>query len=230
MKFRLRLIRDRPDFYMISDNPNVSLGFVDCSLYTRHIAHEDDYQKKQIDMLAYTPVEFNYFETLAKTFIMTARQKQFIQGNIFTNAPVLRIAFAMNTNFAFTRFFNENPFRYQQFDVRQIRILSGGQPIVDFHAADNCRRYVKTMKALNFHDDIPSFPFETFKDHYVLVFDLIPIQDAAENCHYAKLVGEPLRLELPLTFPLDDVTDFAVLGERRSFVAVQKLRDVRKNI
>ena len=31
MKIRLRLIRARPNFYMISDNPNVSLGIVDCS-------------------------------------------------------------------------------------------------------------------------------------------------------------------------------------------------------
>ena len=29
MKIRLRLIRARPNFYMISDNPNVSLGIVD---------------------------------------------------------------------------------------------------------------------------------------------------------------------------------------------------------
>ena len=34
MKIRLRLIRARPNFLMISDNPNVSLGTVDCSLYT----------------------------------------------------------------------------------------------------------------------------------------------------------------------------------------------------
>ena len=59
MKVRLRLIRARPNFYMISDNPNVSLGIVDCSLYTRRIALKDDYLKKRMDMLAYTPVEFN---------------------------------------------------------------------------------------------------------------------------------------------------------------------------
>ena len=46
MKVRLRLIRARPKFYMISDKPNVSLGIVDCSLYTRCIAPKDDYHKK----------------------------------------------------------------------------------------------------------------------------------------------------------------------------------------
>ena len=138
LKFRLRLIRARPTFYMISDNPNVSLGIVDRSLYTRRIALKDDYHKKRMDMLAYTPVEFNYLETLAKTFIIRARQNQFIQENIFNNAPVRRIAIAMNTNSAFTGSYSENPFWYQQFDLRQIRILRGAQPIVEFDATDNC--------------------------------------------------------------------------------------------
>ena len=64
-KIRLRLIRATPNFYMISDNPNVSLGNVHCSLYTRRIALKDDYHKKRLDMLAYTYVEFNYLETRA---------------------------------------------------------------------------------------------------------------------------------------------------------------------
>ena len=46
MKIRLRLIRARPNFYLISDNPNVCLGIVDCSLYTCRIALKDDYHKK----------------------------------------------------------------------------------------------------------------------------------------------------------------------------------------
>ena len=70
MKTRLRLIRARPNFYMISDNPNVSLGIADYCLYTRRFALKDDYHKKRIDMLAYTPIEFNYLETLAKNFII----------------------------------------------------------------------------------------------------------------------------------------------------------------
>ena len=38
MKFRLPTIRARPNFFMITDNPTVSLGIVDCSLYTRQTA------------------------------------------------------------------------------------------------------------------------------------------------------------------------------------------------
>ena len=230
MKIRQRLIRARPNFYMINDNPNVSLGTVDCSLYTRRIPPKDDYHKKRMDMLAYAPVEHNYLETLAKTFIIPARQNQFIQENIFNNAPIRRVAIAMNTNSAFTGSFTENPFWYQEFDLRQIRILRGGQPIVDFATADNCRLYVSTMKAMNFQDDIPSIPIDDFKDLYVLVFDLTSMQDATENCHYPELVGEPLRLELFFTNPLENVTELIVLGERMSSVAVDKFGVVGKNV
>ena len=59
----------------------------------------------------------------------------------------------MNTNYAFTGFYTEHPFWYQHIDLRQIKILRGGERIVDVDAADNCRLYVTTMKAMNFQDD-----------------------------------------------------------------------------
>ena len=228
MKIRLRLIRARSNFSMISDNPNVSLWIVDCSFYTRRIALKDDYHTRRMDMLAYAPVEYNFLETLANTFIISATQNQFIQENIFNNAPIRRVAIAMNTKSAFTGSFTENPFWYQQFDLRQIRILRGRHPIVNFDTADNCRLKVTTMKAMNFQDDIPSIAIDDFKDHYVLVFDLTSMQDTAVKCHYPELVGEPLRLELKITHPLENVTELIVFGERMSSVAVDKFGVVRK--
>ena len=136
----------------------------------------------------------------------------------------------MKTIYAFAGSYTENPFWYHQFDLRQIRIFRGGQPIGDFDAADNCRLYVTTMRAMNFQDDIPSIPIDNFKDHYVLVFDLTSMQDATENFHYPELVGEPLRLELNFTFPLEHVTELIVLGERMSSIAVNKFAVVGKKI
>ena len=129
----------------------------------------------------------------------------------------------LNTNSAFTESYTENPFWYQQFDPRQIRLLRRGQIIVVFDAADNCCIHVTTMKALNFQDDFPSIPIDNFKDHYVLLFVFSSLQDATENCVYLELVGEPLRLELNSTPPLEHVTEFIVLRERMSSIAVYKV-------
>ena len=158
----------------------------------------------------------------ALVFVIPARQNQFIQGNVFSNALFRRIAIAMKTNNTFTESFTENPFCYQLFDLRKIRILRGEQPILDFDTSDNCRPYVTTMTAMNFQGDISSIRFDNFKDHYVLVFDLTSMQDAAEHCHYPELIGEPLRLELSSNFALEHGTEDIVLGERISSVAVGK--------
>ena len=98
MKERITLFRAPRDFYMIGENPNVSLGTVDCSLYTRRVMLKEDYHKKRMPQLAYAPVEYNHMETLLKTYIVPARQNQFIQEKIFNNAPKRQIAFAMNSS------------------------------------------------------------------------------------------------------------------------------------
>ena len=71
---------------------------------------------------------------------------------------------------------------------------------------------VTTRKAMNFQDDVPSIPIENLKNHYVLVFDLISMLDAAEKIQNPELLGEPLTLELNFTYPLEQVTDLIVLG------------------
>ena len=136
----------------------------------------------------------------------------------------------MNKNSAFSRSYNENPFWYQQFDLRPIIIRIEVQPNVDFDAADKCRLFVTTIKSINFQDDISSIPIGIFKDHYVLVFELTSMQDATENCQCLEFVGKPLRLELNFTFPLEHVTELIVLGERRSSFAIDKFGVVEKNI
>ena len=196
MKVRIRLIRARPIFNMISEKPNVSLGIVDCCLYTRRVMLKEDYHEKRMSQIAYAPVKFNYMETLAKSIIIRARQNKIIQENIFNNAPIRRVAIAMNSNSAFTGSVAENQFWYRQFNLRDIRILKRVQPVVHHDKTDNCRLYVTTMKAMNFQDEIPSIPVDNFKDHYVVVFDLTLMQDATEHCHYPEVIRELLRLEL----------------------------------
>ena len=83
---------------------------------------------------------------------------------------------------------------------------------------------------MNFEDDILSIPIDSFKDHYVPVFDLTSMQYATENCHHLEVIGEPLRFELYFSPPLEKVTEVLVLGERMSSVAVDKIGVVGKNL
>ena len=188
MKFTLHLGRARCKFYLISDNPKVSLGIVDSLFYTRRVALKDDHQKYKKDMFAHTFIEFDFFETLARTFIIPARQIPFNQEENVSNAPVRRNAIAINTNSAFTGSYTENPFWYRDFNLRHFRVLRWCQSNAKFDAADNCCFQLTTMNAMNFQDDIPSLQVDKLKDHYVLVLDLTSMQDVTESCRYPKTI------------------------------------------
>ena len=109
-------------------------------------------------------------ETLARTFIIPSRQNQFIQENVFNHAPIRRIAVAMNTNSAVAGYFHENPFNYQQFLLRELRIIRGGRAIISLVTTSRCRPYVTTRKAMQFNKDFAVLPMEDFRNHYILVF------------------------------------------------------------
>ena len=165
-KVRIELIRARPSFYMLSDNPNVSLKIVDCSLFTRRIlVAEPNHQYLQWD-LEREPAQYNYMETIARTFIIPSRQNQFIQENIFNNAPIRRVVVAMNTNSAVAGSFQENRFNYQQFHLRELRNIRGGRAVVSLDTTSPCRRpYLTTMKAIQFNEGFPALPMEDFQNH-----------------------------------------------------------------
>ena len=172
IRIRLQTIRARPNFLMISDNPNIRLRIIDVTLYVRCIAFKDEYHNRRTDKFAYTHVDINYWETLAKVFILPAQKIQGFKENTSKNTPVRRIVFAMNTSSAFIGSYTENPSWYRKFDLSYIRTFRIVQSTVVFDAADNCRLYVTTIKARNFQDDMLSILIDIFKNHHVLMFDL----------------------------------------------------------
>ena len=62
------------------------------------------------------------------------------------------------------------------------------------------------------------------------MFHLTSLQDATEHCHYPEFIGEPLRLELYFSSPLENVTKVLVLAERMSSVAVDNFGVMGKNL
>ena len=229
-KVRLKLIRGRPKFYTISYNPHVSLEVLDCSLFTRRVVVNEVYHQTIKYQLTHQPVCYNFMETIARTFIFPSGQNQFIQEKVFNNAPIRRIAFAMNTNSAFKGRFQENPFHYQKFGLRELRIVRGGRAIVSVDTTNECRAYVTTIKAMSFNEEIPALPNKLFQNHYVLVFDLTSLKDAGENIHNPELSGESIRLEMFFDHPLTNVTELIVLGERMSTVKIDQFGTVAKNV
>ena len=72
--------------------------------------------------------------------------------------------------------------------------------MISFDTTSPCRPYVTSMNAKQFSEDFPALPLEDFQNHYIPVFDLTSLQDAAEQFYYPELSGESLRLEMFFQF------------------------------
>ena len=90
-KFRLRLIRTKVILYMIRDNLNRSLAINDCSICTRHIALQYEYQTKRRDVFWINPVEYMYLETLATHCIILVWPNQFFQKKLLSKLQFVKL-------------------------------------------------------------------------------------------------------------------------------------------
>ena len=82
--------------------------------------------------------------------------------------------------------------------------------MLDFDAVGNCFSKVTTLEAMVVQDVIPLIINDNFKDPNVQKSNLTSMQDDTKNYHYPALVGEPLELELNLTFLLEYVTELII--------------------
>ena len=136
----------------------------------------------------------------------------------------------MNENLPVAGSFHENPFNYQQFQLSELRTIRGGRATISLDTTFPCRPYVIKMKAMQFNEDFPGLPMEDFQNHYILVFDLTSLQDAAEQLHYPEISGESLRVEMFYQFSLEQVTEVIVLGERLSNIQIDIFGTVATNV
>ena len=156
---------------MLSDNATVTLKVFDCSLFTRKIlVAEPKHQYLQWN-LEREPAHYNYIETIARTFFIPSCENQFILEQIFKKAPIRRIAVTLNKNSAIAGSFTENPFNYQRFHLRELRIIRGGRGGNCFTRYNfSCRPYVTAMKAMQFNEDFPDPIIEVFLKIIIFMF------------------------------------------------------------
>ena len=109
-------------------------------------------------------LQWNLEVNLLNTITWTLQREPFsfhlvktsLKENVFNNAPISRIAVAMITNSVVAGSFQENSSNYQQFILRELRIIRDGRFLSYFYGI--------SLKSLFF-----------------LVFDLTLLEDAAEQ-------------------------------------------------
>lgn len=224
---RISMIKSNPDFHFIATAADASgkgykVQFLKASLHVRQMTVSESVHRSLTNTWANTPARYTFPEVKSKTFIIQAGQNQLIRENIFSNEPIRRIAIAMNKNADFTGSIKTNPFHYQKFGLRDLRIVRGGQTIISMNTTDDVVPYFHTIKSLNFDQDGPGIDLNDFPNHYILVFDLTSTLQADTDVYYPEVVGAAIRLELFFDTTLTDTVELIVLGEKLSTVFIHQ--------
>ena len=185
---------------MATDNANLILGVVGCSLWSQRNALLDEFQEKY-SWVWFFHRECKYLETLSMMFIFHARSSQLNRKNKFIKSPVRQIAIAKNAYSAFTGSFPEAHSVISNSRFSWERILRS-QLFLDFDTADNCHLNITTKKATTFQDGYLSGRYRNFQDQYVRVFDFTSMQVFTEILPYRNLVWIPLTPTVNFTFLL----------------------------
>ena len=129
---------------------------------------------------------------------------------------------------AFTGSLTTNPFHYQKFFLRTLRIVRGSHVVVDMDTTDSVQSYITTMRALRFDEDGPGIPLEEYPEHLVQLFELTSTQEANVQFFYPDVFAASLKLELYFSSPLSSATEVAVFRQRLLTIFIGKTATVKK--
>ena len=100
-------------------------------------------------------------------------------------------------------------------------MLSSDQLFVGIDAADISCLNITAVKILKVQEYIHSISIDDFRDQLLLVFDWHQSKTLLKTL--INLLGEPLKLELLVAFPLEHVTLLIVIGKLRTSIEVESL-------
>ena len=233
---RLRLTRSVAPFVLIHDDLAVSgnygLKIASARLNVRMIELRSDSFVSIERGLSKKAAQYDFRETLPKSFLIASGTSVYCRDDIFNRAPISRLVVAMVPESSFTGSYTTNPFHFSKHDLGSVRITREGAavgctPLSVEHS--DIRAYFCTMEALGFEHDGNGITIDNFNAHYCLVFKLTADLHLNDGTIRPELTGGRLALELKFQKPVTEPIRLLLLGERRSLVVIDKNREVVKN-
>jgi hypothetical protein len=173
-------------------------------------------------------VQYEYIESIPKSFMVQKDSKTFMQSNIFNNLPIRRITFAITENSKVSGVLDHTPFDFQKFDLAKIEIQRPGIPLIQIDTTDDNEAYYTTLKALKWGHGGPDITREDYPRHYIFSFDLTTMQDANNMIVQPDLLGKSINLKLDFKTAATSVLEVHVIGEILNTLTIDGDKNVFK--
>jgi len=233
INMRIRLVRSRDAFCLMSTGAAYKVKIVDCKLQIRkvrlspsiYLAHAKTFEKGN----AKYPIR----RVVCKTFTVPRGNLDIVQESLFSGQLPTRLVIGCVDNDAFNGSYTRNPFNFKHYDLSQIKLYLDGQQqtIKPLEPSFANQLYVDAYTSLFSgtgklqKDEGNYITREDYRGGYTLyAFDLTP--DLAEEGHFNLVRNGNLRLEMKFALALPNTINVIAYAEFQNVLEIDRNRNV----
>ncbi|XP_034243508.1 uncharacterized protein F54H12.2-like [Thrips palmi] len=234
VEMRIKLIRNRDAFTLMSTAGTERIKLLDATLYIRKVAISPSVMLGHAQALEKSPAKYPVNRVDIKTVTITQGLRDKNLDNLFMNQLPQRIIIGFVDNRAFNGDYARNGFNFQHFNINYLSLMVDGHPVPsqpltpDFGNGLYMESYNTLFCGTGIHwkDEGNNISYSDYPGGNTLFcFDLSPDLSASEP-HWNLQKQGTLRLELKFSAPLAQPINCIVYAEFQNLIEIDKHRNV----
>ena len=233
--FRLRLMRSKDAFSLISDTQNADfkLKIAECKLYVRKVKLSPSMIVAHAKAFEVGNAKYPIRRVLCKTFTVSAGNMTASQENLFSGELPTRLVIGLIDNDAFNGTYTKNPFNFKHYSLNALKVFIDGQQqyIRPLELNYEVNQYIFGYMSLfsgtgkERKDEGGDVSREDYANGYALyAFDLTP--DLGEGDHFNLSRDGTVRVDMSFRAALPNTINVVVYSEFQSVIELDRNRNV----
>lgn len=234
VEMRIKLVRSKDAFHLMSDKNTVKSSIIDATLYVRKVQVNPSILIAHNRTLEKINAKYPITRVEIKTVTIPAGLQSKTLDNLFMGQLPKRIILGLVTNTAFNGDFGKNPFNFQHFGLNFASMYVDGQqvPAKPLQPDFDNKQYIMAYHTLysgtgiHFKDEGNNISREEYPDGYfLLAFDLTPDLSASSD-HWCLQRNGSLRVDIRFNTSLTETIDCILYAEFDNLLEIDRNRNV----
>lgn len=234
VELRIKLIRNRDAFTLMSTTGQEKIKLLDATLYVRKVGISPSVMLAHAHALEKAPAKYPVNRVDIKTVTITQGLRDKNLDNLFMNQLPQRIVIGFVDNRAFNGDYKLNGYNFQHFNLNYLSLMVDGhpvptQPLTPDFTNDlyvECYNTLFCGTGIHWKDEGNHISFDDYaKGNTLFAFDLSPDLSASEP-HWNLQKQGTLRLELKFAAPLANPINCIIYAEFQNLIEIDKNRNV----
>ena len=238
VEMRLRLIRARDTFTIMSKSEPVKVSIKDASLYIRRCKINPSILLAHAKILDTSTAKYPITRVEVKSVTLPSGIRNKTLDSVFLGQLPKRLIIGFVTNAAFNGDLKKNPFNFQHFNLNYLSLYMDGEqvpskPLQPIFTGTGAPKYIMAYHTLfsgtgiQFTDAGNDISRDDYPEGFCLMaFDLTPDMSSGETTHWNLVRNGNLRIELGFSSALTETVNCIIYAEMDNVIEIDRNRDV----